>query len=206
MELKQIFKSLYETYSTYFEKKTVKNCSENDLKEQSPSESRRWALSKLLATGGVLALGASAATANAHKAENSGEQAGEEKEERFPGDPPEHFIVYQLNESDHEYHQHVLGSVGAMIGKYEDNIDIVVACFGRGIHVLAKEPGRPVEDSIKEKISSLAGQGVKFHACGRTLQSMKWTGKDILPFAKVVEVGVADIMELQEQNYAYVAW
>ena len=202
MELKQIFKNLVETFSNCGEKKPVKNGSENDLKEESPSESRRLALSKLLATGGAVALGASAATANAHKPENS----GEEKEERFPGDPPEHFIVYQLNESEHEYHQHVLGSVGAMIGKYEDNIDIVVACFGRGIHVLAKEPGRPVEDSIKEKISSLAGQGVKFHACGRTLKSMKWTEKDVLPFAKVVEVGVADMMELQEQNYAYMAW
>jgi len=166
------------------------------------SESRRYALSKLLATGGAVALGASASTANAHKSE----EASEEKEERFPGDPPEHFIVYQLNESDHEYHQHVLGSVGAMIGRYGDNIDIVVACFGRGIHILAKNPGRPVEDSIKEKVSSLAGQGVKFHACGRTLKSMKWTKEDMLPLAKVVDVGVADIMELQEQNYAYMAW
>jgi len=170
-------------------------------KKSSTNESRRLALTKLLATGGAVALGASAGTAGAHKIDSD-----EEKEERFPGDPPEHFIVYQLNESDHEYHQHVLGSVGAMIGKYEDNIEIVVACFGRGIHVLAKEPGRPVEDSIKEKIKSLADQGVKFHACGRTLQSMKWTEKDILPFATRVDVGVADIMELQEQNYAYFAW
>ncbi|NOQ79980.1 MAG: hypothetical protein GQ546_11345 [Gammaproteobacteria bacterium] len=166
-----------------------------------PSESRRLALSKLLATGGAVALGASASTANAHKIDTA-----EEKDERFPGDPPQHFIVYQLNESEHEYHQHVLNSVGAMIGRYEDNIDIVVACFGKGIHVLAKEPGRPVHDSIKEKIESLAGQGVKFHACGRTLKSMKWTEKDMLPFAKMVEVGVADIMELQEQNYAYFSW
>ncbi|MCU7938270.1 MAG: DsrE family protein [gamma proteobacterium symbiont of Bathyaustriella thionipta] len=165
------------------------------------NESRRMALSKLLATGGAVALGASASTASAHKVETT-----EEKEERFPGDPPEHFIVYQLNESDHEYHQHVLGSVGAMIGKYEDNIDIVVACFGRGIHVLAKEPGRPVHDSIKEKVQSLAGQGVKFHACGRTLKSMKWTEDDLHPFAKRVDVGVADIMELQEQNYVYFSW
>ena len=170
-------------------------------KTNKTSESRRLALSKLLATGGAVALGASVSTANAHKLDNA-----EEKEERFPGDPPEHFIVYQLNEAEHEYHQHVLNSVGAMIGKYEDNISIVVACFGRGIHVLAKEPGRPVEDSIKEKVKSLAGQGVKFHACGRTLKSMKWTEKDILPFAKRVDVGVADIMELQEQNYAYFSW
>ncbi|MCW8929072.1 MAG: DsrE family protein [Gammaproteobacteria bacterium] len=194
MKLKQMFKNLIEIFS--------KNFLKNVANKKSPSESRRYALSKLLATGGAVALGASATAAKAHKAETT----DEEKEERFPGDPPEHFIVYQLNEADHEYHQHVLGSVGAMIGKYEDNIDIVVACFGRGIHVLAKKPGRPVHDSIKEKVSSLAAQGVKFHACKRTLKSMKWDDEDMLPFAKVVEVGVADIMELQEQNYAYVAW
>lgn len=194
MNIKQVLKNFIDALVEKFER--------NGAKKQTPIESRRHALSKMLATGGVVALGASATTAVAHKAEGS----EEEKEERFPGDPPEHFIVYQFNEADHEYHQHVLGSVGAMIGKYEDNIDIVVACFGRGIHVLAKNPGRPVEDSMKEKVSSLAGQGVKFHACGRTLKSMNWTEEDMLPFAKVVEVGVADIMELQEQNYAYVAW
>lgn len=189
MNIKQALKNRIKIIAGILSKKDLTN------------ESRRLALSKLLATGGAVALGASAGTANAHKVDSA-----EEKEERFPGDPPEHFIVYQFNESDHEYHQHVLGSVGAMIGKYEDNIDIVVACFGRGIHILAKEPGRPVHDSIKEKVKSLAGQGVKFHACGRTLKSMQWTEKDLLPFAKRVDVGVADIMELQEQNYAYVAW
>ena len=165
-------------------------------------QARRSALSKLVATSGAVALGASA-TVQAHKLPDS---ENEEKEERFPGDPPEHFIVYQLNKHEHEYHEHVLGSVGAMVGKYADNIDIVVACFGRGIHVLAKNPGRPVDDAIRDKVKSLAGQGVKFHACGRTLTSMGWTEKDIEPFAKLVEVGVADIMELQEKNYAYMSW
>ena len=173
----------------------------SEKNKEATNESRRSALTKLVATSGAVALGASA-TAQAHKVVD----ADEEKEERFPGDPPEHFIVYQLNKPEHEYHEHVLGSVGAMVGKYSDNIDIVVACFGRGIHVLAKNPARPVEDSIKAKVKSLAGQGVKFHACGRTLQSMKWTEEDLEPFAKVVEVGVADIMELQEQNYAYMSW
>lgn len=194
MKIKQVIKNLIGRFSEELEN--------NSPEKQTPSESRRHVISKLLATGSAVVLGASATTAAAHK----GEDSGEEKEERFPGDPPEHFIVYQLNEADHEYHEHVLGSVGAMIGRYEDNIDIVVACYGRGIHVLAKNPGRPVEDSIKEKVSSLAGQGVKFHACGRTLKSMKWTEDDMLPFAKVVAVGVADIMELQEQNYTYLSW
>lgn len=180
-----------------FIKKIIKPVTTRNINDSS----KRSLFSKLLATGGAVALGTSINNAQAHQLKNDGE-----KEERFPGDPPEHFIVYQFNQSEAEYHQHVLSSVGAMIGKYEDNIDIVVACFAQGIHILAKNPARPVDDAIKEKVISLAGQGVKFHACGRTLQSMEWTEKDILPFAKKVDVGVADVMELQEKNYTYVAW
>lgn len=128
------------------------------------------------------------------------------KESRFPGDPPLHKIVYQFNQSDAEYHSHVIGSVGAMLTKYQDNIDIVVACFSRGIHILAKNPERPVDSLITEKVLSLSEQGVKFHACARTMESMNWTAEDMLPFVEIVSVGVADIMELQEQNYSYMAW
>ena len=190
MEIKRIL----ESFLDFFKNKHQDNKLNN--------ESRRSALTKLLATSGAVAMGAAATTVQAHKAADT----GEEKEERFPGDPPEHFIVYQFNHAESEYHEHVLGSAGAMIAKYEDNVDIVIACFGRGIHILAKNPARPVSDGIKEKVKSLAGQGVKFHACGRTLKSMNWGKEDILPFAQIVDVGVADVMELQEKNYAYVAW
>lgn len=185
-------------------KQKIAELSESWQKKKPTDKSRRsilGQLGKLVATGGAVALGAST-TAHAHKAIDD----GEEKEERFPGDPPEHFVVYQLNQAEHDYHEHVLGSVGAMIGKYEDNVDIVVACFGRGIHVVAKKPARPVHDSIIEKVKSLAGQGVKFHACNRTLTALNWTKDDILPFAKIVDVGAADMMELQEQNYTYITW
>ncbi len=168
---------------------------------QKQLQSRRSALGKLVATSGAVALGAAGTTVQAHK-----QVVPVELQERFPGDPPQHKMLYQLNNDDAEYHQHVINSVGAMVGKYADNIDLVVACFGRGIHVLAKNPARPVDDVIKAKIKSLAEQGVSFHACGRTLTALNWTKDDLLPFAKLVEVGVADMMELQEQNYAYVAW
>jgi hypothetical protein len=38
------------------------------------------------------------------------------------------------------------------------------------------------------------------------MKSLGWDNKDILPLAKVVEVGAADIMELQEQGYSYLSW
>jgi len=124
----------------------------------------------------------------------------------FPGDPPEHKVVYQLNKADPSYHDHVLFSVGAMLRKYGDNIKIVVVAFAEGIHVLAKEPERPVSEEVRQRVSSLAQYGVEFHACGNTLKSLDWSAEDLVPFAEVVEVGASDLMELQEQGYAYISW
>lgn len=129
-----------------------------------------------------------------------------EEELRFPGDPPEHKLVYQFNKADEEYQKHVLFSVGAMLRKWGDNISIVVVGIGPGIHILGKHPGRPVSEEIRQRVASLAQYGVEFHACGNTMKSLKWEEKDILPFAKIVEVGASDLMELQEQGYSYISW
>lgn len=132
--------------------------------------------------------------------------AADEDKMHFPGDPAEHKLVYQFNKGDEEYQHHVLFSVGAMLRKYGDNIHIVVVAIGPGIHILAKNPERPVSQEIKERVSSLSQYGVEFHACGNTMKSLEWTMNDMVPFAKYVEVGAADLMELQEQGYAYISW
>jgi uncharacterized protein len=130
----------------------------------------------------------------------------EEEELRFPGDPPEHKVVYQFNKADEATQKAILFSVGAMLRKWGDNISIVVVGIGPGLHILAKKPGRPVSEEMRQRVSSLAQYGVEFHACGNTMKSLKWTEKDMLPFAKIVEVGASDLMELQEQGYSYISW
>lgn len=124
---------------------------------------------------------------------------------RFPGDPTEHNIVYQFNKADQDYHNAVLFSVSEMLRKYGDNITIVVTAIGPGIHVLGKKPLRHVSEHIKQKVKSLAQYGVKFHACGNTMKTLKWTEEDMLPFVEIVKVGVADLMELQEKGYSYIS-
>jgi len=134
------------------------------------------------------------------------EKKPEEKSLRFPGDPPEHYVVYQLNKADSEYHDHIVFSVGAMLRQYGDNIKIAVVAFGPGIHVLLKNPRRVVSQTVREKIASLHEYGVDFFACGNTLKSLKLGPQDVLPFAPVVEVGASKLMELQKQGYAYISW
>jgi intracellular sulfur oxidation DsrE/DsrF family protein len=133
-------------------------------------------------------------------------QAPELEELRFPGDPTEHNVVFQLNKPDDSYHNAVLFSVGELLRKYDDNITIVVTAFGPGIHILGKKPLRPVSETIQQKVKSLADYGVKFHACGNTMDALHWTKDDIVDFAEIVQVGAADIMELQEQGYSYLSW
>jgi intracellular sulfur oxidation DsrE/DsrF family protein len=151
--------------------------------------------------GGLLVGGAALATTALVRAADE-----ETAEPRFPGDPPEHHVVFQFNKSDLGYQDHVIFSIGAVLRKYGDNVKIVVVAFAEGIHILANKPGREVKEEIRQRVSSLAQYGVEFHACGNTLKSLNWTEKDLLPFAQVVEVGAADLMELQEQGYSYISW
>jgi len=125
----------------------------------------------------------------------------------MPGDPPEHRVVYQLNQADPEYIEHILNSIGALIGKYEDNVAISVVVFGPGIHLLARQPRRPVPETLRQRARSQARDyGVRYVACGNTMKTLGWSAADMEPFARVEEVGAAVLMELQAQGWAYIAW
>jgi len=158
---------------------------------------RRRLLGALLAGSGLAAL--SGRKANAQAEESLDDM-------RFPGDPPDHKLVYQFNKGDQDYHQHVLFSVGAVLRTYSDAAHLVVTCFGPGIHILAKKPGREVSEETAMRVSSLAQYGVEFHACNNTLKSLGWTEEDLLPFATVVDSGAVDLMLLQEEGYSYISW
>lgn len=135
-------------------------------------------------------------------------ETGQSAHERllFPGEATKNKLVYQFNKSDESYQLAVLNTVRNMLRKYGDDIKIVVSAMGPGIHILLKEPGVPVLPSVRDQVASLAFYGVEFHACGNTLMTLHKDEKDVLDFAKVVDAGVADLMELQQQGYAYVSW
>lgn len=121
-------------------------------------------------------------------------------------DSSTHKLVYQCNSADHEYLNHILFSCGEMLRKYGDDIELVVAAFGPGIHLLGKSPGRGVSRSQQQRAGSLSDYGIAFHACGNTMKSLGWTEDDLLDFARVVPIGVDDIMQLQEKGFAYMSW
>lgn len=116
-----------------------------------------------------------------------------------------HKVVYQCNKGEEQDYKFLLFSVGQLKGKYGDDIDIVVSCFGPGIHLLAKEPKRPVPASVLEQMGYLETFGVKFHACGNTMKALGWKAEDMHDFVEIVPIGAEDLMLLQEQGYEYLA-
>ncbi|MGD2138181.1 MAG: DsrE family protein [Gammaproteobacteria bacterium] len=154
------------------------------------SRTRRTALKTI----GLLGTLAAARSARAHHTESHFEEASA------------HSIVYQCNKADPEYLQHVLFSAGELLRKYGDDVEIIIGVFGAGIHLIARHPQRPIPPELQQRASSLSDYGVSFHACGNTMKSLGWTQEHLLPFAKIVPIGVDDIMQLQERGFAYMSW
>lgn len=121
-------------------------------------------------------------------------------------DSSEHQIVYQCNKADPDYLASILFSVGELIRKHGDNVEIVVACFGPGLHLLAERPMRPIPLELRQRASSLSAYGVSFHACKNTMDALNWQESDLVDYAKVVPIGVEDIMLLQEKGFSYFSW
>lgn len=120
-------------------------------------------------------------------------------------DESAHKLVYQLNKANHDYIESILFSCGEMLRKYGDDIELVVAAFGPGLHLLGKQPGRPISEIHRQRVQSLMQYGVRFQACGNTMKSLKWTEKDIIEGAQFVPIGIDGIMQLQEQGFSYIS-
>ena len=120
-------------------------------------------------------------------------------------DKSAHRLVYQLNRADQDYIESVLFSCGEMLRKYGDDIELVVAAFGQGLHILGTHPRRPISKTHQQRVKSLMEYGVRFQACGNTMKGLHWVEKDIIEGAEIVPIGIDGIMQLQEQGFSYIS-
>ncbi len=82
-----------------------------------------------------------------------------------------------------------------------DNVVVEIVAYGPGLGLLTKK--NPQAD----RVASLAMQDITFSACMNTMKKIeKKTGKKpaLTDGVEQVQAGVARIMELQEEGYAYI--
>jgi intracellular sulfur oxidation DsrE/DsrF family protein len=112
-------------------------------------------------------------------------------------------VVYHINEGVAKATP-VLGNVKNHLNA-DPKARIVVVAHGPGIDFLldgAKDKnGNPFDVSV----DTLQEKGVEFRVCNNTLVSRKIDRKLVIPQARIVPSGVAEVARLQaEERYAYV--
>lgn len=111
-------------------------------------------------------------------------------------------IVIQVSTDDPRTQKIALNNAVNMQKLYGiDNIEIEIVAYGPGLGLLT------AKSKEGKRVSSLAMQDITFSACGNTMAKVaKKSGKmpKLLEGVGQVKAGVARIMELQQQGYAYI--
>ena len=111
-------------------------------------------------------------------------------------------IVIQVSTDDPRTQKIALNNAVNMQKMYGiDNIDIEIVAYGPGLGLLTKK------STQASRVTSLAMQDITFSACGNTMEKVaEKSGKmpELLEGVGQVTAGVARIMELQQQGYAYI--
>ncbi len=114
-----------------------------------------------------------------------------------------HKVVIQVSHPDPAEHTIALNMAANLQRLYGlDNVEIEIVAFGRGLAILTPKSPEAL------RVKSLAMQNVKFSACANTMAKIeRKTGKKptLTEGVGIVPAGVARIIELQEQGYAFTA-
>ncbi len=114
----------------------------------------------------------------------------------------EHKLVIQVSTDDPRTQKIALNNAVNLQALYGiDNVDIEIVAYGPGLGLLTPK------NKQAARVKSLAMQNITFSACQNTMNKIK-KKKGHLPKLTEgvgqVKAGVARIMELQEEGYAYI--
>jgi len=111
-------------------------------------------------------------------------------------------VVYHLNEGV-EQASRAMTNIRNHLSA-DPTARIVVVAHGRGIDFLLKDAKTPNGSAFVTDVDELALRGVQFRVCRFTLERRGIEPSKIVPDAKLVPSGVAEVARLQSvEHYAY---
>lgn len=122
---------------------------------------------------------------------------------------PQHRLVIQVDQNDRRTMDFALTNATDVIEHYrglDQTVVVEIMACGPGLHMLRVDTS-PVKDRIKRIRESAPPSKIQFSACDNTKQSMeKKEGRplEMLPGTTIVPLGMARLLELQEQGWSYV--
>ncbi len=108
-------------------------------------------------------------------------------------------VIFQVSDADPKKWHLALNNaknVQADLGK--GNTEIEIVAYGPGIAMLK------MDSEVGNRITEAAGTGVKIVACENTMKGQKLTKDDMLANISYVKAGVVELMQKQQEGYAYI--
>ncbi len=107
-------------------------------------------------------------------------------------------MVIQISDNDPAKWNLALNNIKNVqkdLGK--DNVELEVVAYGPGINMLK------AESEVASRINEAVDSGVKVVACENTMRGQKLTKADMNGKIDYVQAGVVEILQKQQQGYAY---
>jgi intracellular sulfur oxidation DsrE/DsrF family protein len=108
-------------------------------------------------------------------------------------------IVVQVSENDPAKWNLALNNaknVQADLGA--SNVDVEIVVYGPGINMLK------ADSAVGNRVDEAVGAGVAVVACENTMRNQKLARSDMLPKVGYVNSGVVELMQKQQQGWAYI--
>jgi intracellular sulfur oxidation DsrE/DsrF family protein len=118
-----------------------------------------------------------------------------------------HRVVIQVTQNDPAVMNVALNNAENLVNYYKEKgekIEIEFVAYGPGLNMMRSDTS-----PVKERLATIAAsmKNITFTGCGNTLANQSKQEKkeiSLVPEARVVPTGIARIVELEEEGWAYV--
>ncbi len=115
------------------------------------------------------------------------------------GDAKKNKVVFQVSDNDPAKWGLALNNAhNVQVDLGEDTVEMEIVAYGPGIGMLK------ADSPVAKRIAAALKSGVKVVACENTMKAQKLVYADMLPDIGFVPAGVVELMQKQQQGYAYI--
>lgn len=114
-----------------------------------------------------------------------------------PGKPNK--VVLQVSDAEPQKWTLALSNAyNVQSGVGADSVDLEIVVYGPGIGMLKRG------SAVADRVASALKSGIRVVACENTMAAQHLTTADMLPNIGYVPAGVVELMQKQQQGYAYI--
>lgn len=108
-------------------------------------------------------------------------------------------VIFQVSDDDPKKWNLALNNAkNVQVDLGKDKVDIEIVAYGPGIGMLK------LDSTVGNRIKDAVAEGVNVVACENTMRKSNLTKNDMLGDIGYVKAGVVELMQKQQQGYAYI--